>query len=104
MKNKENNSKTLKWIYGRIKRYIPLTAVVSVISALSALSFVALALITKKVLDVATNETAGSIIKNGILLFAGTNHCIDKTYIEKFLFDAEKTIFCCSKMKSMILM
>ena len=29
--------------------------------------------------------------QNGILLFAGTNHCIDKTYIEKFLFDAFHT-------------
>lgn len=28
--------------------------------------------------------------QNCILLFAGTNHCIDKTYIEKFLFDAEE--------------
>ena len=70
MKNKENNSQTLKWVYRRIKRYIPLTAAVSVISALSALSFVALALITKRVLDVATNETPGSLLKNGILLFA----------------------------------
>lgn len=69
MKNKENNSQTLKWVYRRIKRYIPLTAAVSVISALSALSFVALALITKRVLDVATNETRGSLLKNGILLF-----------------------------------
>lgn len=70
MRNSENNRKTLKWIYRRIKRYIPLTAAVSVISALSALSFVALALITKRVLDVATNETRGSLLKNGILLFA----------------------------------
>ena len=70
MRNRENNSQTLKWIYRRIKRYIPLTAAVSVISALSALSFVALALITKRVLDVATNETRGSLLKNGILLFA----------------------------------
>lgn len=70
MRDRENNRKTLKWIYRRIKRYIPLTAAVSVISALSALSFVALALITKRVLDVATNETRGSLLKNGILLFA----------------------------------
>ena len=70
MRNRENNRKTLKWIYRRIKRYIPLTAAVSVISALSALSFVALALITKRVLDVATNETRVSLLKNGILLFA----------------------------------
>ncbi len=28
--------------------------------------------------------------QNSILLYAGTNHCIDRIYIEKFLFDAQK--------------
>ena len=69
MRNKENNGRALKWIYRRIRRYIPLTAAVSVISALSALSFVALALITKRVMDIATGDTTGSILKSGILLF-----------------------------------
>lgn len=70
MRNKENNGRSLKWIYCRIRRYIPLTAAVSVISALSALSFVALALITKRVMDIATGDTTGSLLKSGILLFA----------------------------------
>ena len=70
MRNKENNGRVLKWIYCRIRRYIPLTAAVSVISALSALSFVALALITKRVMDIATGDTTGSLLKSGILLFA----------------------------------
>ena len=70
MRNKENNGRALKWIYCRIRRYIPLTAAVSVISALSALSFVALALITKRVMDIATGDTSGSLLKSGILLFA----------------------------------
>ena len=70
MRNKENNGRALKWIYCRIRRYIPLTAAVSVISALSALSFVALALITKRVMDIATGDTTGSLFKSGILLFA----------------------------------
>lgn len=69
MRNKENNGRALKWIYCRIRRYIPLTAAVSVISALSALSFVALALITKRVMDIATGDTTGSLFKSGILLF-----------------------------------
>lgn len=69
MRNKENNGRALKWIYCRIRRYIPLTAAVSVISALSALSFVALALITKRVIDIATGDTTGSLLKSGILLF-----------------------------------
>ena len=70
MRNKENNGRALKWIYCRIRRYIPLTAAVSVVSALSALSFVALALITKRVIDIATGDTSGSLLKSGILLFA----------------------------------
>ena len=70
MRNKENNGRALKWIYCRIRRYIPLTAAVSVVSALSALSFVALALITKRVMDIATGDTSGSLLKSGILLFA----------------------------------
>ena len=70
MRNKENNGRALKWIYCRIRRYIPLTAAVSVVSALSALSFVALALITKRVIDIATGDTTGSLFKSGILLFA----------------------------------
>ena len=70
MRNKENNGRALKWIYCRIRRYIPLTAAVSVVSALSALSFVALALITKRVMDIATGDTSGSLFKSGILLFA----------------------------------
>ena len=70
MRNKENNGRALKWIYCRIRRYIPLTAAVSVVSALSALSFVALALITKRVMDIATGDTTGSLLKSGILLFA----------------------------------
>lgn len=69
MRNKENNGRALKWIYRRIRRYIPLTAAVSVISALSALSFVALALITKRVMDIATGDSTGSLLKSGILLF-----------------------------------
>ena len=28
--------------------------------------------------------------QNSILLFSGTNHCIDREYVENFLFDAEK--------------
>lgn len=70
MRNKENNGRALKWIYCRIRHYIPLTAAVSVVSALSALSFVALALITKRVIDIATGDTTGSLLKSGILLFA----------------------------------
>ncbi len=67
--NKENNRKTLKWIYSRIKRYFPLIIVVSIMSAVSALIGVAIALITKKVFDIATGEISGSLFAAGVLLF-----------------------------------
>lgn len=70
MKKKENNKKALKWIYKRTKRYLPLVGVISVTSALISLSAVALALVTKSVLDVATGDAEGSIASYGILLFA----------------------------------
>lgn len=70
MKNKENNRLTLIWIYRRIRRYLPLIAVISVIAAVSAVSYVVLALLTKSVLDIATGDSEGSLIKYGIILFA----------------------------------
>ena len=67
---KESNKKTLKWIYARTKRFLPAIAATSLISALIAVSFVFLALITKRVLDIATKDTSGSIAAAGIALFA----------------------------------
>ncbi len=67
---KENNSETLKWIYRRCKKSIPAVALISVISAVDALTYVALALVSKNVLDVATGNMDGSILNQGILLFA----------------------------------
>ena len=70
LNKKENNKNTLLWIYKRTKRYLPLVGVSSVISALDALTFVALALVSKNILDVATGNLNGSILYYGIILFA----------------------------------
>lgn len=67
---KENNKATLKWIYARTKRFLPAVAVTSLISAFTAVSYVLLALITKRVLDIATKDTAGSLAAAGTALFA----------------------------------
>lgn len=67
---KENNKATLKWIYARTKRFLPAVAVTSLISAFTAVSYVLLALITKRVLDIATKDAAGSLAAAGIALFA----------------------------------
>lgn len=70
MRAKEGNRQTLKWIYARIKRFLPLIVLISVISAVSAVSYVALALLTKNVLDIATGAMKGSFAAAGTALFA----------------------------------
>lgn len=70
VKNRKNNSKTLFWIYSKLKRFIPAVLLLSLISALLAISFVVLALISKEVIDIATSDKNGSLLKSGILLFA----------------------------------
>ena len=70
MKNKENNKKTLKWIFARIRRYFPLVILTSAVAAAGALTSVGIALVTKRVFDVATGEITGSLFWAGIMLFA----------------------------------
>lgn len=70
MKNKENNKKTLKWIFARIRRYFPLVILTSAVAAAGALTSVGIALVTKRVFDVATGEITGSLFSAGFMLFA----------------------------------
>lgn len=69
LNKKGNDRKTLKWIYKRTKRYLPMVVVTSVLAAIDSLTFVALALISKNILDVATGNLESSILKQGLLLF-----------------------------------
>ena len=69
MKNQSNKS-TLKWIYRRIKRFLPAIIATALISAVTAVSYVVLALLTKKVLDIATGDAAGKLAAAGAALFA----------------------------------
>lgn len=69
MKNQSNKS-TLKWIYRRIKRFLPAIIATALISAVTAVSYVVLALLTKRVLDIATGDAAGSLAAAGAALFA----------------------------------
>ncbi len=69
MKNQSNES-TLKWIYRRIKRFLPAIIATALISAVTAVSYVVLALLTKKVLDIATGDAAGNLAAAGTALFA----------------------------------
>lgn len=69
MKNQSNET-TLKWIYRRIKRFLPAIIATALISAVTAVSYVVLALLTKKVLDIATGDAAGNLAAAGAALFA----------------------------------
>ena len=68
MNNKENNFKTLKWIFGRTKRFLPIVALISVFSAITSLCGVALALFSKSVLEVATGDSKGNFWIYGIAI------------------------------------
>ena len=70
MAKKESNKKTLRWIYNRIKRYFPLIIAVTVLTAFSACTGVGIALMTKRIFDIATNDAVGSFTSAGLLLFA----------------------------------
>ena len=60
LKNKQqNNSQTLKWIFARTKKFIPLIVVISVFSAAVSLSGIVLALLSKNVLEIATGDAEG---------------------------------------------
>ena len=69
MTKKESNKTTLKWIYARIKKYLPLITAVSVVTALSACTGVGIALVTKQIFDIATKDSKGSILFAGLILF-----------------------------------
>ena len=69
LKKKENNTATVFWIFKRTKKYLPLVAVISVISALDALTFIALAIISKNVLDIAIGANSGSFLSATLWLF-----------------------------------
>ncbi len=68
MNKKNSNKNALLWIYNRGKKFIPAVLLLAVISILSSLGYVALALISKNVLDIATGAVAGNMLLNGILL------------------------------------
>ena len=69
LNKKEKNRETIFWIFRRTKRYLPLVALLSFIAIIDALIFVALALVSKRIIDVATGATDGSVIATGILIF-----------------------------------
>ena len=69
MKNENSNKITLLWIYKHSKKYIPAIVLLTVISIIVSVSFVALALISKDVLDIATGDSEGNLKASALWLF-----------------------------------
>lgn len=69
--NKKNsNAATLKWIFKRCKKYFPIIGIISVLAGVSAISYVALALLSKDVLDIATGSQNGNLSGCAVALLA----------------------------------
>lgn len=66
---KKGNSAALLWTAARTKKYIPAVAVITVLNILLALSYIALALVSRNVIDIATADRQGDLIRTGSLLF-----------------------------------
>ena len=64
MGKKAENKAALGWIGGRIKKFIPEIVLISLISGVTAVSFVALALVSRDVIDIATGSKTGSLAKS----------------------------------------
>ena len=67
-KKKDNNLKTLKWIFCRTKKYLPLVALIAFFSAIVSLSGIALAWLSKYVLEIATGDYNGDFLFFGIAI------------------------------------
>ena len=59
---------TIKWIYQCSKKYLWLVILLSLISMAISGSFILIAVISKKILDIATKNTSGSIINTCLFL------------------------------------
>lgn len=66
----KKDKKTLFWIYKRTKSFIPKILIISILSAVVSLGFVALAMLSKNVLEIATAQRTGSFLKYGLIITA----------------------------------
>lgn len=65
---KENNKATLKWIYCRIKRFLPFVAIFSLISVVLSLSLIGIAILSKNIFDIATNNGKSHLLFYGVVI------------------------------------
>ena len=66
----KSNKKTLNWIYKRIKRFIPIIGLIAVFNILCSLALIALATISKDVINAGVQKSTGKIFMTGAFLFA----------------------------------
>ncbi len=59
---REGNGATLRWIFKCTKKYLPAVALISLFSIIVSLSSVELALLSKKVLEIATGDAEGELM------------------------------------------
>ena len=59
----------IKWIYKCSKKYLWMVGLLTIISMAISGSFILMAVVSKKILDIATKSTTGSIINTCIFLF-----------------------------------
>ena len=92
MAKKESNKNTLKWIYARTKKYFPLITAVSLLTALSACTGVGIALVTKRIFDIATKDSKGSLVFAGLTLFAIIAAQVVLSAVQSFLRDRKSVV------------
>lgn len=67
-KKRESNKATLSWIISSSRKYLPMVILISLFAALESLIYVGLALYSKQVLDIATGNTEGELLKSGAVM------------------------------------
>ncbi len=67
---KQNKNQTFTWVYKLLKKHLPTIAIISVFSAIISLSFIALAFLSKNVLEIATHDKQGNFSTYALLFLA----------------------------------
>ncbi len=65
---KKSNKSTLLWIFDCTKRYMPVILIIALLAAVVSFESVALAMISKSILEVATGDKSGNFLYYGIAL------------------------------------
>jgi len=70
LNKKKNNKSTLLWVYRRVKHFIPHIIIICLAAILDALVFIVLAMLSKNIIDIATNVKSGNMVMAAVSIFA----------------------------------